>query len=193
MHKCQGFGQLLALPGPASSSISSPIPRARRTTSKDEQSPFDGLDLTFSALSPFAGTQPPAALVSESRIPGSIKAADERLRADGPDAAGGPLATGLLKARRGCETCLACARPRRQRGISRFASGWRRPARNSRQALVAAHGLRFEALADDGVVVPGQPIKMTLIAANRGRDAVALDAIAIEGLDGLLQHVRQAR
>ena len=34
-----------------------------------------------------------------------------------------------------------------------------------------AYGLRIEALADDGVVTPGQPVKVRLLVANRGRDA----------------------
>ena len=36
------------------------------------------------------------------------------------------------------------------------------------QAIVLAHGIRIEALADDGVVVPGQPVKVNVIVANRG-------------------------
>ena len=35
-------------------------------------------------------------------------------------------------------------------------------------ALLMAAGVRLEALADDGLVVAGQPVKVTLIAANRG-------------------------
>jgi hypothetical protein len=33
-------------------------------------------------------------------------------------------------------------------------------------------------------VTPGQPIKLTLIAANRGREPITLDAIALENFDG---------
>ena len=183
MHKCQGFGQLLALPGPASIKYLLADSARPEDNSKDEASPLDGLDLTFGALSSFAGTQPPAALVSRvEEISGSIKAADERVRADGPDAAGGPLATGLLKARALRDALPALGLDDNAAYEIRFRLA--QTIEKFEDALVAAHGLRFEALADDGVVTPGQPIKMTLIAANRGRDAIALDAIAIEGLDG---------
>ena len=36
------------------------------------------------------------------------------------------------------------------------------------QAIALAHGIKIEALADDGVVVPGQPVKVNVIVANRG-------------------------
>ena len=45
--------------------------------------------------------------------------------------------------------------------------------RKFERALVTAQGLRVEALADDGIVVPGQKVKLTLIVANRGATPVA--------------------
>ena len=50
----------------------------------------------------------------------------------------------------------------------------RRPRRKFEQALVLAQGLRIEALSDDGVVVPGQPVALTVILANRGAGAMTL-------------------
>ena len=44
----------------------------------------------------------------------------------------------------------------------------RQKEREFQQALVAANGVRVEALADDGVVVPGQPVRVTVIVANHG-------------------------
>jgi LmbE family N-acetylglucosaminyl deacetylase len=183
MHKCQGFGQLLALPGPAIIRYILSDSTIAGEMAKEETGPLDGLDLTFAALPAFAGAQPPRALTSRvEEISRSIKAADERLRADGPGAAGPPLATGLLKARalRDALPTLGLSdeavyeiRFRLTQTIEKFDA-----------ALVAAHGLRFEALADDGVVTPGQAVKLTLIAANRGRDAIAIDSIALDGFDG---------
>ena len=43
--------------------------------------------------------------------------------------------------------------------------------REFEHALITAQGLRVEALADDGMVVPGQMVKLTLIVANRGASA----------------------
>jgi LmbE family N-acetylglucosaminyl deacetylase len=183
MHKCQGFGQLLALPGPFVVRYVLADATIPGEMEKNESSTLDGLELQFAALSQFAGAQPPPALVSRlGEIVGSIKAADERLRADGPGAAAAPLATGLLKAR-----ALSKALPTlglTDEAVYEIRFRLAQTIEKFEDALVLAHGLRFEALADDGVVTPGQPIKLTLIAANRGGDAITLDSIALEGLDG---------
>ena len=158
MHKCQGFGQLLALPGPPPSSISSPTPRrpAGQREGRDVAARRSRPD--FSALAPFAGATPPPALVSRARRDRRrrCRAADERLRADGPDAAGAAAATGLLKARalRDALPTLGLDDERGLRDSLRLAQ----TIEKFEEALVLAHGLRFEALADDGVVTPGQPI-----------------------------------
>ena len=59
----------------------------------------------------------------------------------------------------------------------------RRKASSSRRSLVA-NGIRIEALADDGVVVPGQPVKVNVIVANRGDGEVAIKNVKIDGFDG---------
>src|SRR4051812_32263115 len=63
MHKCQGMAQLLALPGPSSSTyqlVESVIPGQKE---KDETSLFDGVDTTIAGLAQFAGARAPQALV----------------------------------------------------------------------------------------------------------------------------------
>src|SRR5262249_45626390 len=52
------------------------------------------------------------------------------------------------------------------------------------RALLAASGLSFEALADDGLVIRGQAVKLTLVTSNRGGAPVAIGDIAIDGFDG---------
>jgi hypothetical protein len=49
--------------------------------------------------------------------------------------------------------------------------------------VLAAHGVTFDALADDGLVVAGQPIKLSLLAVNRGARCSG-DWRHREGLDG---------
>jgi len=49
------------------------------------------------------------------------------------------------------------------------------------QALVLAQGLRIETLSDDGVVIPGQPVALTVILANRGARAMTLRTASIAG------------
>jgi hypothetical protein len=56
--------------------------------------------------------------------------------------------------------------------------------RQFQDALLLTHGMRFEALADDGVVVPGQPVKLSVVAGNNGPDDVVLKTIRFAGLEG---------
>ena len=44
----------------------------------------------------------------------------------------------------------------------------RQKEREFQQAVIAASGVRVEALADDGVVVPGQSVRVTVLIANNG-------------------------
>ena len=52
------------------------------------------------------------------------------------------------------------------------------------QAIVLAHGVKIEALADDGVVVPGQAVKVNVIVANRGNGEVAIKNVKFDGFQG---------
>ena len=49
-------------------------------------------------------------------------------------------------------------------------------------AVLAAGSVRLEALADDGLVVAGQPVKVTVIVANRGASPIAVKQIGFRGL-----------
>ena len=59
----------------------------------------------------------------------------------------------------------------------------RRSASSSRRSLLA-NGVRVEALADDGVVVPGQPVRVSVIVANRGAADVAVKQVSSMGSTG---------
>ena len=50
------------------------------------------------------------------------------------------------------------------------------------QAIVAAYGLRVETLADDGVVMRGQPIKLSVAVANNGPDDITIAGVDVAGL-----------
>jgi hypothetical protein len=51
-------------------------------------------------------------------------------------------------------------------------------------ALLLAATLHVDLLADDGQVVAGQPVKSTLILANRGAEPIELKSVAFQGLTG---------
>jgi LmbE family N-acetylglucosaminyl deacetylase len=180
MHKCQGFGQLLALPGPWIVKYRLVDTTLDAQKGKDEASLFEGIDTSVPGLARFAGATPPAALTNGlASIASAVKSADERVRTAGPESAEAPLAAGLVAARKLRES-LASLRLtpdaiyeidfRLAQTIAKFES-----------ALVLAQGLRLEALASGGVVTGGQPVKVTLIAANRGHEAVEASSPTLEG------------
>ena len=54
--------------------------------------------------------------------------------------------------------------------------------RDYEDAVLAAHGLTFDAVADDGLVVAGQPVRLSLSAVNRGAADVGVTAVDDRGL-----------
>src|SRR5262249_31195361 len=53
--------------------------------------------------------------------------------------------------------------------------------REFQQAILAADSIRIEALADDSVVVPAQPVAVSLLVANRGTTDVTVKQVKFEG------------
>jgi LmbE family N-acetylglucosaminyl deacetylase len=187
MHKCQGMSQLLLLPGQTGFGTGGRTYRQQDTVLGEKgiapPSLFDGIDTTLAGLAAFAGPRPPAQLTAGIKeIAGAVRAATQLVATDGQFAAARPLAMGL-NAVRTLRAKLA--------GIGLNASAQyeidfrlEQKERQFEQALVLSQGMRLEALADDGVVVAGQPVTLSLIAANNGRDAITLDRVSIAGLEG---------
>jgi hypothetical protein len=181
MHKCQGMAQLLSLPGPftikyrlADSAIPGQLER-------DEKTLTDGLDLSVRGLAAFVDT--PAAALGRglADIEQAVAEAAAALGADGPDAAVPALARGLARTAALREWLVThVGDPAKYEIDFRL----EQTARKFERALLLAHGVRLEALAADGVVVPGQQTKLTLVAANRGSRAAGLKGIAVSGFDG---------
>jgi LmbE family N-acetylglucosaminyl deacetylase len=182
MHKCQGFGQLLALPGAFTVRYRLADTTLGGGTGRQESAMTDGLDLSLPGLAAFAGAAPPDRLVSGLRdIAGAVAAADRALRTSGTDATIAPLATGLANTR----ALLGWLATGAVVGDGAFEVAFRlrQTERAFVDALVLAQGLRIETLADDGVVVPGQPVKVTLIVANRGGRPVRIASLGVDGLE----------
>jgi LmbE family N-acetylglucosaminyl deacetylase len=173
MHKCQGFGQLLALPGPFVIKYRLADTTLPSQRGAEEKTLEDGLDLTLPGLARFAGVSPPAALTAKLRaIAAAVGAAQDSLRARGAGGAIADLAQGLRATR---ELRGWLASPGVLEGGAAFEIDFRvaQTEHKFERALVTAQGLRVEALADDGIVVPGQKVKVTLIVANRGLTPIA--------------------
>jgi LmbE family N-acetylglucosaminyl deacetylase len=189
-HKCQGTNGLPALPGAQNGRggggrggyqlIETSIPGQME---KDETSLFDGVDISLKALARFAGNNPPAELTN-----GLASIADAAQRAQRSFATGDDAGTAAP-----VEQGLTAVRSLRSRLASmgltdqaRYEIDFRLKIKEQdyENAVFAAHGLTFDAVADDGLVVAGQPVKLSLIAVNRGASEVNVTGVTIAGFDG---------
>ena len=179
MHKCQGMSPMLSLPGPASAQYRLEESRLPDRDG-DESSLFDGVDTSIEGLARFVGGQIP----------------------DGLDRALAELGNAARAARRGVETGdLAATRAAVLSGLDvvrelrgRLGSleltddaEWEidfRLAFKEQQferAVILAHGLHLEALADDGEVTGGQQVMVSSLVANRGGDDVTVRGVTVSG------------
>lgn len=183
MHKCQGTAQLLPLPGADEGRTYRIRDSAIGTPGVAPKTLFEGIDTRLTALAQLAGPRPPDALVSAlAAIAGHVDAASQASRAAGQGAASPPLAAGLtaLRALRAKLATTGLAENSRYEIDFRLA----RKEQEFQKALALSHGIRVEAIADDGLVVAGQPVKVALVAAaNAGADA-SLRRVSISGFDG---------
>jgi LmbE family N-acetylglucosaminyl deacetylase len=184
MHKCQGMAQLLALPGPATSFYQLAQTSIPGQQQRDERSLFDGVDTTITGLAQFAGPRPPKDLSGGlAAVASSVQIAQKKFDSESDDATVLPLVAGLRAVRvlrASLRNLPALA------DTARFEIDFRlrQKEREFQQAILFANNLRVDALADDGLVVPGQPVRVTLIVANRGAGEVALRQVRFDGFEG---------
>ena len=184
-HKTQGMAQLLALPGASSAGYLLTETTIAGQTDKGDRALFDGIDTSIPALARYVPGDPPPALTGGlAAISAQVAAASQQLAASGPSAALTPLLVGL-KAVRALRATLGTA-PTGMPDDARFEIDARLGLKERQfgDAVLTAAALRLEVLSDDGLVVGGQPVNVTLIAANRGEVPVAVKEIGFRGLDG---------
>src|SRR5438874_9567519 len=101
MHKCQGMGQLLALPAPSAvSSYQLDETTLPAQMQKDETSLFDGLESTMASLASFAGPRPPRDPTEGLKVIATAALTAERLFDTSTDeAALKPILDGLYAVR----------------------------------------------------------------------------------------------
>src|SRR5262249_15252885 len=183
MHKCQGTPQLLALPGPSSISYELAESLVPANPRPQEAALFDGIDTSIPGLARFAGARPPKELTQGlAAIAGAVQLAQRRYDTENDDATVVPLLTGL-RAVRALRSQLA-AIPLDENSRFEIRTRLIQKEREFQQAILAADSIRIEALADDGVVVPGQPLAVSVIVANRGTGDVTVKRVKFEGFQG---------
>ncbi len=189
MHKCQGMSQLLPLPGDGGQMGPGSIRayRLRDTVLPDgvdrvESDPFDGVDTSLASLAAHAGATPPAPLTSGlATIASHVRTARRELGANGNAATVPALASGLTAVR-------TLRRDLAGMGVTedaRYEIDFRLAQKESQfiSALAAATDLRLEAIANDGVVTPGQEVGVQLIAAARGPVPVEVTSRVLNGFE----------
>jgi LmbE family N-acetylglucosaminyl deacetylase len=185
MHKCQGMSQLLPLPN-----SSARFYRLRDTVLPDgvnraEDDVFDGVDTSLMSLASYAGSNAPAALVqSLKRITSAVADARSALAQGGSSATVPALTEGLAAVRE-----LRGALP--SMGLSdeaQYEIDFRLKPKEEQfaRALILAADVRLEALANDGLVVAGQPVQVQAIASRRGGVPVQLKGVKLAGFDGTM-------
>ena len=155
MHKCQGTAQLIRLPGPATARYRLAESTIAGQAGTAETSLFDGVDTTIAGLAQYAGSRPARELtIGLASIARQAEAAAQRFQAGGADATTAPILAGLTAVRnlRGQLGSIGLSEN------ARFEIDYRLETkeREFEQAAILAHGLRLEALADDGLVTPDQ-------------------------------------
>jgi LmbE family N-acetylglucosaminyl deacetylase len=184
MHKCQGMGQLLSLPAPnATATYQLDEATLPAQMQKDETSLFEGVDSSLMSLAKFAGARPPKSLTDGlTAIANATQASQKAFDTVNDDATMKPLQDGLFAARVLRRELRSMAVD--EAGKYEIDFRLRQKEGEFQQAIAFAHGLKVEALADDGVVVPGQPVKVNVIVANRGLGEVSIKSVKIDGFSG---------
>ena len=191
MHKCQGTSQLLPLPGQSFSRTYrlevSQIPFTGASTDM-----FEGIDTSIAGLARFAGgAAAPAPLVTGLRqITDGVQSAQRAL----------DTGSGLSGTAPGLAAALTALRALRSElktiavdETARFEIDFRlaQKERAVQEALVVSHGLRLEALSDDGLVTSGQAIKATALGTNNSTNEVRVEGVSWSGFGGTAPSCRR--
>lgn len=182
-HKCQGMAQLLALPGPMMSTYRLGDTVLSGGTSRSEKTFFDGIDTTIPGLAQYVGGPVPAPLrAGLTSIAAQVERAQSTFASRGAEASIEPIVSGLNAVR----TLRASLGSMGLDATATFEIDYRLRTKQEQfeRAAVLAQGVRIDVLANDGVVVGGQPISVQVIVANRAGAAMTVKRIALSGFDG---------
>jgi alpha-galactosidase-like protein len=192
-HKCQGTGSgLPPIPGIAGGRggfgggaatyqlMDSSVAGAM---DKDETSLFDGVDVSLAGLAQYAGANPPSALKTGlAAIVAQAERAQSAFKSGNDAATAEPIEAGLtaLRALRSQLASMGLDDSARYEIDFRLAN----KERDYQDAVLAAHDLTFEAIADDGLIIAGQPLKVSVAAVNHGQTPVNVTNVEVAGLSG---------
>ncbi len=165
MHKCQGTTQLVPLPGDVRGRVYRLVDDGNAPAAHPLQTMFDGIDTSIEGLAKHA--------------PGD-EAIAFALRGISKAAAMGELAPGL-RAVRELRRRLAGTRAH-DSGLDEIDFRLAQKEQQFERALLLSRKVRLEAIADDGVVVAGQPVKVTAVAASHDAAGIVVRFVSFGGL-----------
>ena len=172
MHKCQGMSQLLPLPNGGGGPMGPGGVRAYRLhdtvladgVTRSEREIFDGVDTSLRSLLRFAGANAPADLGPRlDVIAATVAEARKGLAAGGSPATLAPLGRGLRAVRELRAGLGALSEQARYEIDLRLSQ----KEDQFESALLLAADVRLEAIARDGLVPPGAPVVIEVMAIAR--------------------------
>jgi LmbE family N-acetylglucosaminyl deacetylase len=181
MHKCQGTSQLLLLPGQSQNRTYKLWDSTLDTQGVAPRQLFAGIDTSLHGLLRFTGQDAPKEIGSGlDAVATDVSAAQQALKSSGPAAAIQPLAAGL-QAVRELRRFIGSTGAKSQ-GAYEIDLRLAQKERQFENALLVAAGTRVDALADDGVVTPGQAVNLSLYA-TAGAASASLRGVELAGFD----------
>ena len=182
MHMCQGRVPMVPPPSPSSARyrlVETVLTKAQG----GETSLFQGIDISLAGLARYAGDRPPAPLAAAlstiaTHVGDAVKALETRgMSSTVSDLAAALNAVRSLDGQLGSFALSADAQ-------YEIAMRLRVKEDQLQDALVIASALRLDATANDGLVVPGQAVGVSVAVGNRGAGSLAVNAVTLSGFDG---------
>jgi LmbE family N-acetylglucosaminyl deacetylase len=176
MHRCQGVSQLLAEPVPAEGVFS--LLDAEPAVTAAEADMLDGLDTTLGGLAALA----PPLQADLAALQARAMAARSAFDPASPERAVPALVAALAAGRE--ITRSLPARIPDPNARAEVADRLREEEEDVEGALVRAQGLVLEALGADGLVVPGQAVRVDVALFNSADGAVEVEALDLTAPPG---------
>jgi LmbE family N-acetylglucosaminyl deacetylase len=179
LHRCQGMRQIKADPGPAGGTYF--LVDAEPATDAEEGGVLGGLETTLVGLGRF---HPGNARLRTGleQLQEKTEAARAAFDPRSPDAAVAPLVAALSAVRALLDRLPEIVTDPVARTELRDRLGDEEG--DIERALVLAQGLVVEARAEDGLVTPGQRLRVTVSAWNQGRAPVVVEAVGMRAPAG---------
>jgi LmbE family N-acetylglucosaminyl deacetylase len=181
-HMCQGMPQVLTLPAPQPRTYV--LHDTVLSTPKADQNAdlFAGVDTGLKSLARYGRGGSPALGLAIEALDGQVRNTQTAFATKGIAGARAALPQ-VLTTIRALRAQLVNMQPDE---AARFDVDFRlaQKERQAEEAMRLAAGLRTDVLADDGLIVSGQPLELTVRAYAGGGDGVAIKSVAIEGFDG---------